>query len=367
MTLPHGCAGEVAYLFVYDLADEMTRESIPQLLGQPIRQHDIETGRRHIPKMLTFFKPQVASLPSSIAIGPDGDLKIAVDVMILPIGALIITASVPLQSTDLGGLLAYYDLRVKNRSLEVIIHELAQRAAKELRPWCIRPVGTLVPAEPFTVFMLDAVPDECGDAQQWLQANRATAAALLTRESDPTRLSDQEVADSTAGALSYYRDDLMVVDWNAALVIDEQIDRADDLYVLQLARLQLTEIQAYDRELDAVLERAYRELANTRHGVPRSSLAELRNIRLDLARLRDEVQNISKFLGDWHLARVHEACVQRFHLPAWYQVVDGKLQTLDQLHRVAVADRQGRQMLILEALIVILFVADLLMLAFGGH
>ena len=61
--------------------------------------------------------------------------------------------------------------------------------------------------------------------------------------------------------LSYYEHDLVVIDWDAALIIDEPQNFDETLYVMELANLQLAELEAYDRILDDSLERAYRDLS----------------------------------------------------------------------------------------------------------
>ena len=50
--------------------------------------------------------------------------------------------------------------------------------------------------------------------------------------------------------MSYYEHDLVVVDWDAALVIDEPSQFDQTLYLMELANLQLAELEAYDRILD---------------------------------------------------------------------------------------------------------------------
>ena len=35
---------------------------------------------------------------------------------------------------------------------------------------------------------------------------------------------------------------------------------------------------------------------------------------MDLTQVTDELSNITKFIGDWYLARIYMGCVARFHL-----------------------------------------------------
>jgi uncharacterized Rmd1/YagE family protein len=87
--------------------------------------------------------------------------------------------------------------------------------------------------------------------------------------------------------------------------------------------------------------------------------SELREIRVDLARLSDELSNITKFFGDWHLARIYKGLSDRFHLNDWHRTIDEKLKTLDDLYQILRADQNNRWMLILEVTIVLLFIVDL--------
>src|SRR5439155_979149 len=82
----------------------------------------------------------------------------------------------------------------------------------------------------------------------------------------------------------------------------------------------------------------------------------LREIRVDLARLSDELSNITKFFGDWHLARIYENISARFHLGDWHRTIDEKLKTLANLYQLLQHDQTNRWMLMLEATIVLLFV-----------
>jgi len=94
-------------------------------------------------------------------------------------------------------------------------------------------------------------------------------------------------------------------------------------------------------------------------------LQELREIRIDLARFSDELSNITKFFGDWHLARIYQNISARFHLADWHRTIDEKLKTLYDLYQLLNQDRINRWMLSLEVTIVVLFVLDLILLVMG--
>ncbi len=360
--------GEVVYLYAFDLAYEMGREPIRELLGQPVAQFSVDASKRN-PRHSFLHKPQMVRLPPQERIGPHGPVRVQRVVKLLPVGAISIAVHVPFQVPDWEGLVAYHDLQFSNGSLNDEVRNLAQEIRDELGARLIRPARALADEEAYTVFCLEGAPQSADgsmvSAEKWLQANRRAVASLLTQETDAGRLSAQEAHESTGRYLSYYGDDLVVIDWDAALLIDEPQEFEETLYILELANLQLAELEAYDRLLDEALERSYRDLGENPLRSRTQTLRDLREIRIDLARFSDELSNITKFFGDWHLARIYETIAVRFHLPDWRRTLEDKLKTLDDLYQILKHDQNNRWMVILEATIVLLFIIDLVILALG--
>ena len=357
--------GEVVYLYAFDVAYEMTREPVRKVLGQAVEAMELDADKR-TPRHPFLFKPQMVRLPPVERQGPDGPVRLERTVKMLPVGALSITVRIPFEVNRVEELVVYHDLRFDGTSLNQEVRQLAEDIRNELRPYYVRPVEHLVDEEAYTVFCLEA-PLTTSEgivisAESWLEAHRRQVAALLTQEDDIRYLSRQEADESTGRYLSYYQNDVVVVDWDAALLVDEKADFAETLYIMELANLQLAELEAYDRLLDEALERSYRDLGRARWRGRAHILHELRELRIDLTRLSDELSNITKFFGDWHLARIYEAIASRFHLADWHGSIDEKLKALDDLYQLLQQDRTNRAMLILVATIVLLFILDLVLL-----
>jgi hypothetical protein len=263
----------------------------------------------------------------------------------------------------------YHDLRFNNGTLHDEVLQLAEDVRRELQGHLIQPVPRLSEEEAYTVFCIQSpligVDGEPINTEDWLLAHRREVAALLTQEPNTGQLSDQESDETTGRYLSYYGQDMVVVDWDAALIIDQPQHFPETLYIMEVANLQLAELEAYDRILDESLDRAYRDLRARRSRGRNEVLRELREIRIDLARFNDELSNISKFFGDWHLARIYQALSARFHLADWHRSIGEKLGTLDNLYHLLQQDLTNRWMLILEATIVLLFIIDLIVLFMG--
>lgn len=365
-------AGEVVYLYAFDIAYELVRKPVAQLLGQPVAQFVVDASKRS-PRQLFFYRPQMVRLPPVEQIGPQGPVRVERSIKLLPIGAISIMVRVPFTVHDIEELVPFHDLKFSNGTwLYDEVRALAEEVRRELKPYLVRPSPALSDEEAYTVFCIRGPlksPDGgvCA-SEDWLLENRRRIAALLTEEPDPSRLSEQEAIESTGKYLSYYDRDLVVADWDAALVIDEPRYFDETLYLMELANVQLAELEAYDRMLDNAVETSYRDVASRRRfrgGQNTRVQRELRELRIDLARLSDELSNITKFFGDWHSARIYQALSARFHLADWHRTIDEKLKTLDDLYQLLGTEQNTRWMLVLEVSVVLLFIIDLVILAMG--
>src|SRR5262245_43085483 len=279
--------GEVVYMYAYDVAYEMTREPVQFLLGQKAEPYIFGASKRS-PRHIFFYKPQMVRLPDVERVGPYGPVKVERVVKLLPVGAISITVSVPLAVERLEELVEVHDRQLDSGSLTDEVRQLAEDVRKELEPFYIRPVPKLVDEEAYTVFCMEA-PLTTSEglpmtAENWLQAHRRQVASLLTQENDIRQLSRQEAEENTVKYLSYYQNAVAVIDWDAALLVDDEPDFDETLYIMELANAQLAELEAYDRILDDALDRAYRDLSRHPLRNRASVMRELKEIRIDLAR-----------------------------------------------------------------------------------
>jgi len=371
--------GEVIYLYAYDIAYEANLAEIEKKMrgaAERLRLGLLKDAPRHFP----VYRPLTIQIEDMRIEGPAGPIALSIYIKFFSVGAVSVKVRTPVSCHCLTDLVAFRDLRFKdNSALDDHIHNVVQRLLEDVRPYLDTPVAALEQPEVYTIFCLNPpLVDSAADVgsssgesvEEWLRHNEREVAALLDGEANATCLSRQEVEETMKHRYSYYQHDLAVVDWDAALVVDTPEGYHDTLYVLEVANLQLEELKVYDAKLDAVLDKAYDdvEAVNRPHAFRgrQRVLSELRELRMDLTKVADEVLNITKFFGDWHLARIYMGCAARFHLSEWEDMVSQKLRALDGLYTILQQDSRNRVMMMLETAVVALFVIDLVIIVVLG-
>lgn len=352
---------EVVYFFAFDVANEIDTRRIQSILSESPLPFHVQTDQTH-PRGVPLYRPLAVEreLESSLNGRPLRCL-----IRIYEFGALTVTLRTARDVARLSDLLPLHNPRTSDdRTLDEVARELRRQVHDSLQDLLVRPTPSTDP-EAYTAFCLTELGGEL-DVNRWLAKHRREVAGLLS-EFSAERLSETQVAEVLRLQRSFESSDLVVIDWDAALVVDLGGYVDDVLYVLELANLQLEEFRAMDRNLDAYLDRAYSDLQRrslTLFGTASAVLRVLREYRVDMMKLSDEVTHSTKFFGDWYLARVYMAARERFYLDQWRNSVERRLGQLDQLYGVVKSEIYEQRMLWLEILIVVFFAIDLVAILF---
>jgi hypothetical protein len=215
--------------------------------------------------------------------------------------------------------------------------------------------------ETYTVFFVRAL-DPPARAQELLAT--APLARLLLGETSATPLSGAEREDVLKHHFSYLDDDLAVVDWNSAFV-HEPSGVSDIPDLLEFATAHLLELRYYDALLDRELNRIYGEIAmegpasvfTRRYSRLQRQTAAL---LLELSEMSERLENAVKIVGDFYLARLYQAAVRRFRLPAWQETVLRKQQLLAGVNGLLNNAANTRRGELLELTIIVLILWEIL-------
>jgi hypothetical protein len=223
--------------------------------------------------------------------------------------------------------------------------------------------------EDYLVFQIDALDELL--ARDLDPATAQQVARLLRSETD--ELSQQEEQDALSSRVSFGRNDMAMIDWNATLLVDRE--PSDVLAVLEFANLQLLEVRFLDAQLDRALDRAYEaSLRQPRTwttlrppGATRQALRRVAQMKIDGAILFERVSNAIKMLGDQYLARVYRQISQRFRTPEWNASILRKLDTLESVYQKVHDQSTSFRMEALEWVVILLIAFEVVLALWWRH
>ena len=350
--------GEVAYLYAFDVANEIITPRVREILSEKPFPFEIRKDRT-LPKDVPLYKP-LAIEPHPLKPRLYG-APVRLLIRIYDFGVVTVMMRAAFETDALGGLMPFHNPKLEDGvTLDQTAMNFCRKVCDSLENSLVSRTEFPPAPEAYTVF---CITDLGGvkDVNDWLVERQRAVAGLLT-ETAAEKLSESQVTEVLRIQRSFEKTDLAVIDWDAALVIDLTGYVDDVLYALELANLQLEEFRVMDQRLDNYLERAYEDLEHggwAFFGAANKTLRHLRRFRVDVAMLTDEVSHITKFFGDWHLARIYLGAHDRFYLDQWRTSVEQRLAQLDKLYSVVHAEVNEKRMLWLEIIIVIFFALDL--------
>jgi hypothetical protein len=347
-------------MFAYDAARSIDLGMAEKRIHETSERQTIRHKRR-TPEYFEFQPPPLrvnyGSAPLEIKAC---QAKPGVDLVLYDFGAVTVNYSLPVGGS-FDQLLLLSEELYDNPSLLSDSRRRVEELLKVLGDAAIHAnLATVV--EDYVVFHVEELSGPL-DIQQFLSSHCRQIAQILRAESRP--LSDQEIEDALSARLSYGTQDVALIDWNAALLIDRDGD--DVREVLQFANVELLEMRYLDQKLDGALDRSYDALsprpgiAHPKLGRHRTRLRAVAQLQVDNATLFEGVNNSLKLLGDQYLARIYRLVSRRFHLDDWDASILRKLQTLESIYQKMSDQAATRRMELLEWVIIILFVFSLVL------
>ncbi|HEY3324575.1 MAG TPA: hypothetical protein VGP72_29250 [Planctomycetota bacterium] len=369
-----GISGEVVFQRVFDLGGTLNMKKARTLLAE-MAETGAVTPKRAAPEYVSFAAPIPLNLGSlNLDLRTEDGAPIGLSARLYEVGALGLMLRFPARVEQLSELARFQNLSVlykgQAQKRAQIFTMLYDAIKPRIKPAFDEVFDVPIEAESYIAFCLTETPEGAG---RLLQLERAQIAALLTSEPHPEKLSEMEIEDTLRNWSSYYRDDLVIADWDAGLLVEPGGQYEDLLYIFEVANLQLLELRKYDLYLDATLDRGYDEYERLSKGPPiftgraREVVSELSAVRMDLAEVTDEIANTAKFFGDWYIARVYMGLAGKLHVSDYHKTVEEKLATLDDLYKSVLQEMDRRQNLFLETAIVLLIVFEVAMALLKSH
>lgn len=220
-------------------------------------------------------------------------------------------------------------------------------------------------SEKYTIFTIN---DEIEDPNEYIRQNKQYFATLLLGENPVLKLHPLQIENTLKNPFCFQEKDYYLFDYERCLIIDPTKDYEDIILVIELANYQLLELRTFDRFLDSQLEKAEDDIRSIYFkrkllgNSIKKKLAYLYKLRYDMIFIWENLENISKIIGDYFLSQIYTHLSNLFNLDEWGKSIRNRRKILDDLYSSAKSDVNERNMLILEVMIVVLFVIDIFVL-----
>jgi len=222
--------------------------------------------------------------------------------------------------------------------------------------------------EDYTVFRVHQLVDGSGAPVPPATLEDIDIARLLLGEQRPLAASARK--ELLSPRHSYFEDDLAVLTWGAALVVEPVRHDTDVQYVLEFANAQLLELRWYDAVLDAELPAIQTLLVHARQGFHLfgrrySRLLERLQRRVaDSVELVERVENSLKVTDDVFLARVYAQALEQFRERVWRSGIDRKMRIVRDTYDMLNAESIARRSETLEVVVVLLIALEIALALF---
>lgn len=216
----------------------------------------------------------------------------------------------------------------------------------------------------YVVIQIDSQPENLS-VVTFKDSYAGLIASLLRFETE--NLSEYQKDEILASALGYYREDLFVIDTQAALVYDDEYEEILDLF--EFANIQQLELQYFDRMLDQQLNTVYQQEV---HSVPikaylpfigslskdlRGSLGEL---KVEISVIIERLESSIKIAGEEYISEIYSVLVDKLDLQNWKESIDKKLTIIKDINAVYQNRVDSTREDLLSVLIIVLIFTELI-------
>ncbi|MEM4714199.1 MAG: hypothetical protein QXQ79_01510 [Candidatus Nanoarchaeia archaeon] len=345
--------GDLFVYYCFDVAYEIVLEKIETIFGKKPEQFAIKCERL-MPEYVQYKVP-----PLLVRLGKRqikiGKKKYVANLKakLFDFGVVSLFFQIPF-SGDLKDIAVLTYQLAKNKNLDKLAKDEVKILLKEIKQFLIKPQEKLEFWDNYIIVSAKSL-EKNYTAKSLLETAKYDLAKIILCEK--SRLSEQEIEDSLKHVLSYYEDEIAIINWQAAFIYDPR-QSYDVLDVLEYSLALLVELRNFNFILDSALESAYSDI--TKPLKTYKVLYELTKVKLDVIEILDKLTDTLKLFGDLYLAKVFRAATSKFYISELRAAIDEKLKVIESIYTSLYERANNFLLIILEVMIVLLFIADII-------
>lgn len=325
--------GAVLIYRVFDVAEEINLNEVERVLSQASQKERLRLARR--PRHAIIMRNAPVSLilgECHVRIG-EREYTVEVSAKVWDYGVISILLQLVIPpGTDWKNLVRLSVEVEDSDDVNTVARQKAKELTEVLRSALQRPADWHG-FEDYVVFFLEKF-EGTRNAEELLE--RVDVSSLILADSGGALSQNVEKAMGE-NVFQYRETDLVVLDWNAALVVEPNGSK-EIPDVLEFALTHLLEMRYYDDLLDRRLDVLYDDVEKRRTNIFASRFSQLSHEAsmryIEVSEFIGRVENSLKVVGDFYLARIFRAAVRRFRLNDWQHSINRKMQALAQVSQL---------------------------------
>lgn len=332
-------AGNIFIFHAFDVGEEIHLERIKQLQSQKQQPLSKYFKNYHVPLQVDLT----------------GHTSPSCNIKVHGFGVISVRYQIPYHDTleNLRAKINEIEASYEDKSVQDAnaLFELIKNEIKQPRFFHLRTSYNIIQATPTPETDILTLKKESG----------STIASLLRFETET--LSEYQKDEILATSIGYYRNDLIIIDTDAAFLYDDEYEELLDLF--EFANLQQLELQYFDRTLDKKLSAAYEQKVQKppfKAYLPfigtllSDPVAELGQLRVDISVITERLENSIKLAGEAYYSELYGLLKEKLDLNNWKDSINRKLSIILSISNVYQHQMEAiRENIISLSIIVLIF------------
>lgn len=222
--------------------------------------------------------------------------------------------------------------------------------------------------ESYTAF---CIHDHLGNPEEFIKKNAHLVANLLMGIDLDLNLHQNQIDATLGHPFSFLQNDLILFDFDRCIIFDPHKHYEDTLYITELANYQMLNLRCVDRILDQRLDVAEDDIRRTflqnRNPFRKltKKLGQWLKLRYDMLFILENLENVSKIIGNFYLGNEYKHLCSLFELDHWSTSIRNRMETLGDIYSMAHSDVNDRVILYVEIILAIIFIWEFVAFIFG--
>lgn len=250
-----------------------------------------------------------------------------------------------------------------------IEHSISDAASifKKIKKFIVKPKFYLM-RNSYLVIQID--PSEKINLAEFKKEYGNTIASLLQFESES--LSDYQKDEILKSEIGYYKGDLLIIDTEAALIVDDEFKEVLDL--IEFSNIQQLELKYFDRvlnnQLTSIYERKIKPITFKAYipfirNFSNEAVEALERLKVDISVITEQLESNIMTANDVFYSDVYNLIVYKLDIENWRKSIDRKLAIIKDILTFYKMEIESTREDLVSVLIIILIFIEMIVGIFG--